>query len=108
RTTSGTCTSSCVAIIGEHLAALRDVLAVVTAETPEEVHVPDVVRKRLPVRPHRGEVVPAEYPLHFGNHSRDFRFPGRCDLRIAGVVVLVDDGPDAVRPHLSARVGVFE
>src|ERR1035437_9572279 len=97
-----------VAVVGEHLAALRDVLAVVAAETPEEVHVPDVVRKRLPARPHRREVIAGVDALHLRNHLRNCRLLVLRNHRIAAVIVVVDDGLDAVLRSLLARVGVLE
>ena len=96
------------AIMADGDAIVGSMFAIVAPETAEEVHVPDVVRERLPAGAHRWEVVLAVDPLHLGHHLADLFSLGGAKRREIVGVVLLDADLDAVGGGLAAGVRRFE
>ena len=59
------------AIVADHFARVADVLAIVTAKTPREIKMTDIVRMRLPIGLHFRKKIGAKDSLDFGNRTFD-------------------------------------
>jgi hypothetical protein len=59
------------AVVADHFARVADVLAIVTAKTPREIKMTDIVRMRLPIGFHLGKKIRAEDSLDFNNRAFD-------------------------------------
>src|SRR5215472_10205654 len=71
-----------IAVLADHASIFADVIAIVAAEAPREIHLSDVVGMRLPVDLHRGEERRSEYALDFGDGVLNAVSFGRSNLRV--------------------------
>jgi len=59
------------AVVADHFARVADVLAIVTAKTPREIKMTNIVRMRLPIGLHFRKEICAKDSLDFGNRAFD-------------------------------------
>ena len=59
------------AVVADYFARVADVLAIVTAKTPREIKMTDIVRMRLPIGLHFRKKIRAKDSLDFANPTFD-------------------------------------
>src|SRR5262250_1187550 len=83
-----------VAVVADDLAAVADVLAVVTAEATGKVKMSNVVRMRLPVGLHLRKEISLENALNFGDSGVDRWSFVRVNVRVVRAIEIIQAGCD--------------